>query len=92
VEVWCRGVGKGVGELKICHQLQGGSQTKFTCWKQTYKSIQPTRVAHVASVQNESPSSSRSVTIFDEEFGRYQMFQQFQTTQMMLSFSTATLA
>ena len=48
------------------------------------------RAAHVASVQYDS-FLSRSVTISDEEFDRYQVFQQFQVTQMISSSSTITL-
>ena len=61
----------------------------FTCCRLTRKPTQPTRVAHVASVLDDS---SRSMTMSNEEFERYQMFNQFQAIQMMPSSSTTTLA
>ena len=75
----------------ICHYCEEG-HTKFICRRLTCKPTQPTRATHVSSVQVDS-SLYRIMTMSDEEFWRYQMFQQFYAAQMMSSSSfTVTLA
>jgi len=79
--------------MRTCYDRDEVGHIRNKCPKLYDKTSQVGQFAHMAyASEGHVASDSRSVLMSNEEFKKYQTFQQFQATQITLFSSTATLA
>ena len=79
--------------MMTCNSCGEVGHTRNRCPNLNDNTSQVGHFAHaIYALEGRVPSGFRSVLMSDEEFEKYQIFQQFQATQKTLSSFTVTLA